>query len=372
MILGLRLENFRSYEHLELAVPPGQFVFLIGPNGAGKTNLLEALSLLGGGRGLRGSDARDLIRYGHEGTPAWVVQGQVSKPPLRHTINRALTSDGKLSRLDGKPATGAALASLMPIVSLTPADDALFRGPSEDRRSLLDRFVVSMYPDHRGQLAAFNKALRERNRLLRSAAKQSEKADPAWLSGLEALMASHGVAVAHARRIYLAQLATAVAQGVGPFPSAGLALRGRMEAALEVYTAPEVEANWIKHWATNRSVDLAAGRTLEGPHRTDLAVTLLDKSMPAQQCSTGEQKALLLSLFLGQARLLQAAKLRPLMLLDEVAAHLDIRRLEALMEELTNLDAQTWITGTDRSPLVVPQVEDKSSVFMLENGALNL
>ena len=378
MISALRLDNFRSYERLQLEVPAVPLVFLVGPNGAGKTNMLEALSLLGGGRGLRAAAAQDLIRQGSvatPGEPTWVVGADLAKPPLIHKISQAFfegTERRRLTRLDQRQVSGAELGRLIPTVSLSPQEDALFRGPVEDRRVLLDRFVQAMYPDHRGQVSAYMKALRERNALFRRAQQDGVRPDSVWLEGLETLMASHGAAVAHQRRAYLAQLATAVAQGLGPFPAASLALEGEMEAALETSEVAEVETTWQQKWKAKREIDFAAGRTLNGPHRTDLAVVFKEKAMPAATCSTGEQKALLLSLFLGQARLLKAGGIRPLLLLDEVAAHLDQDRRKALMLELGALDAQTWVTGTDRDILVPPEIEDKSAVFGLNQSSLTL
>ncbi len=372
MILSLRLEHFRSYPHLDLEVPQTPLLYLIGPNGAGKTNLLEAVSILGGGRGLRGARTQDLRRRDHVGDPAWVVAAQISAPPLLHKISLALGAEGRVRRLNGKASSGTALAALLPTVALTPLEDSLFRGPAEDRRALLDRFVMGLFPDHRRQVSAYHRALRERNALLRQAAMQGQAPNAAWLTGLEALMASHGVAVAHHRRAHVAQLATAVARGSRPFPAARLALEGAMEAALSADSAAVVESAWADQWAQDRPQDLAAGRTLRGPHGTDLAVTFAATGMPAAQCSTGEQKALLLSLFLGQARLLQSAGIRPLLLLDEVAAHLDADRRAALMAELLRLETQTWITGTDQGALVLPELADRSTVFRLPDGLLSL
>lgn len=379
MISSIHLENFRSYAGLRLEVPDCPLVFLIGPNGAGKTNLLEALSILGGGRGLRGAVPRDLIRQGCEvavGQPAWVVGAEVSTPPLRHKLSQALMLEGgegkRVARLDAKPSTGTALSKIVPTVGLSPQDDALFRGPAEDRRALLDRFVQPLHPHHRGQVSAYMRAVRERNALLRQAQRDGTNPDPVWLTGLEAQMASHGVALAHGRFAYLEQLASAVAANHGPFPAARLALEGEMEADLSHANAPEVEAQWRARWQQERPQDLAAGRTLKGPHRTDLAVVFATKDMPAALCSTGEQKALLLALFLGQARLLEASEIRPLLLLDEVAAHLDAQRRSALFHELANLRAQSWITGTDAAVLLHPELEDKSAVFTLEKSTLRL
>ena len=370
MILSLWLENFRSYPRLRLEVPQVPLLFLVGPNGAGKTNLLEALSILGGGRGLRGATSAELTRKGSSGNPAWVVNAVLSKPPLRHNISQALKDDGRLARLDQKVTTGLRLGALLPTVALTPGEDALFCGPAEGRRTLLDRFVAARIPDHRGQVGAFTKALRERNALLRQAQQHGDKPEAAWLAALEELMASHGVALAQARRSYLAQLATAVAQGTGPFPAAGLALEGAMEANLETQSPDQVETSWRERWQAERPADLAAGRTLSGPHRSDLAVCLKEKAMPAAHCSTGEQKALLLSLFLGQARVLQAAGIRPLLLLDEVAAHLDAQRRAALMTELSALSAQIWMTGTEPEVLVPEGFADRSALFNLHQSSL--
>ena len=372
MIVGLQLENFRSYTSLQIQVPDTALVFLLGPNGAGKTNLLEAISLLGGGRGLRGARAQDLIQHGSANDPAWVINAEVSKPPLRHKISQALRGDGRLARLNQKTTSGTKLGAIVPVVSLTPNDDALFRGPAEDRRALLDRFIIAMYPDHRSQLSAFNKALRERNALLRQAQQSDEPLSPTWLQALESQMASHGVAIAYQRRVYLAQLASAVAQDQDLFPAATLALEGEMEAALGHQDATQLESIWRERWAIERGKDLAAGRTLNGPHRSDLLVLYKEKSMHAAQCSTGEQKALLLSLFLGQARVLQAGGIRPLLLLDEVAAHLDAARRSALMNALAALKTQTWMTGTDRAMLIPPGFEDKSVVFELKHSTLRL
>ena len=372
VISSLSLTNFRSYAAVNLEVPETPLVFLVGPNGAGKTNLLEALSLLGGGRGLRRAPVHDLTKIGSAGDPAWVINAELSKPPLRHKISQALTAEGRLTRLDQKTTTGTHLGRLIPTVCLTPVEDSLFRGPPEDRRALLDRFVMAMYPDHRTQLSAYNKSLRERNALLRQALRDGTPPNAAWLTGLEQLMATHGVALAHQRRVYLASLASAVAQGLGPFPAAALGLQGEMEADLQDQEAGDVELNWATRWQRERGADLSAGRTLHGPHRTDLSVMFRAKHMPAAQCSTGEQKALLLSLFLGQARLLNAAHIRPLLLLDEVAAHLDADRRATLMEELAGLGAQTWITGTDRQALMAQKIEDKSTVFTLQNASVAL
>ena len=372
MIVGLQLENFRSYPRLQLAVPPAPLVFLVGPNGAGKTNLLEALSILGGGRGLRGAQVQEMIREGHDADPAWVVNAEVARTPLRHKISQALTRQGRLARLDQKPVTATRLRQLLPTVALTPGEDNLFRGGAEARRTLLDRFATTLYPDHRGQVSAYARALRERNALLRAAATAGQRPDAAWLTGLEAALATHGVALAHQRRSYMAELATAVAQDQGPFPAAILGLLGDMEAELADQDAADVEAAWRQRWHQERRQDLAAGRTRSGPHRSDLAITYRAKGRAAAQCSTGEQKALLLSLFIGQARLLQARGVRPLLLLDEVAAHLDAGRRLALMSTLVELQAQTWITGTDRSLLLPPELEDKSQVFTLQNSRLIL
>ena len=355
-------------------------VFLVGANGVGKTNLLEALSMLSGGRGLRGAAMADLQRHGSGADPKWVVNAEISARPLRHKITQALTQEGRVTRLNQRAATGVEIANLLPIIALTPVEDSLFRGPAEDRRGLLDKFTMTMEPSHRSQLGAYTKALRERNALLRA----DGPLDPTWMTALETAMAAHGVAVAAARRTHLARLASAVTQSRGPFPAATLALEGAMEAALQGQVgaqvgaqdggqdAASVEADWQDKWRASRAEDLAAGRTLHGPHRSDLNVIFSAKNVPANLCSTGEQKALLISLFLGQARLLAAAGKRPLLLLDEVAAHLDADRREALMGELLELPAQSWITGTDLAALQTPKTGDKSLVFHVKTGSVTL
>ena len=368
MILSISLSNFRSYERLNVRLTDAPLVFLVGANGAGKTNLLEALSLLSGGRGLRGAAMAELQRHGSTAEPKWAVAVEISVPPLRHKISQALTREGRLTRLNQRSVTSLEVARLLPLIALTPTEDSLFRGSAEDRRGLLDKFVMAMEPNHRAQLSAYTKALRERNALLRAKA----PLEPAWLRGLEASMAVHGVAVAAARRAHLARLASAVMESRGPFPAATLAMEGAMEAALANQDAAYVEGDWQERWQESRAQDHVAGRTLAGPHRSDLSVVFTAKNMPARQCSTGEQKALLISLFLGQARLLAAAGKRPLLLLDEVAAHLDADRRCALMSELLALPAQSWITGTDLSALLTPETGDKSLIFHIKDGVVSL
>jgi len=348
----LTLTDFRGYAGLRLETAAG-CVVLTGPNGAGKTNLLEALSLLAPGRGLRGARLAEMDRVGADGSAAgpWAVAATVATPAGIAEIGTGRApapADGgrerRLVRIDGAPARGqAALARMLGVVWLTPDMDRLFRSAAAGRRRFLDQLVGAFDPDHVGRLAAYNQNLRERARLLRDGG-----ADPAWLAALEEGMAGHGIAIAAARRAMVARLDQVCALGVGPFPAAALALDGAAEAWLDEGPALSAEDRLRAALAEARARDAATGGAAVGPHRSDLRVTHLARGLPAAQCSTGEQKALLIALVLAHARLEALERgAPPLLLLDEIAAHLDAARCAALFAEITSLGAQAWMTGTD-------------------------
>lgn len=345
-VVRLTLGNFRSYATAQLEVA-GEPVVLAGPNGAGKTNLLEAVSFLAPGRGLRRAKLSEIDRRGGNG--AWTISVQLATAEgmVQVGTGRDAASDSgerRIVRIDGAPAkTQAELARLASFVWLTPQMDRLFTDGASARRRFLDRLVLGFDPEHANALSAYERAMRERLRLLRDG-----PADASWLAALEETMAAQGVAIAAARRETVLRIDQACAAAAGPFPQARLAMIGEVEASLAAVPALAAEDALRQRLAEQRRLDAEAGVTTYGPHRSDLAVEHVGNGMPAPQCSTGEQKALLLAILLAQARLLAAARgAAPLMLLDEVAAHLDAERRTALFDELLALKTQAWLTGTD-------------------------
>lgn len=347
-VTRLTVTDFRSYSRcvLELDTRP---VVLTGDNGAGKTNLLEAISLLSPGRGLRGAPHAEIARQGGPG--GWAVAAVLHTAEGPRTVGTGIepaveAGRARAVKIDGSPASGpAALGELFHAIWLTPAMDRLFADGAGARRRFLDRLVMGFDRAHAARAAAYERALRERNRLL-----ADDVRDEAWLSALEGQMAEHGVALAAARVEAVARLKGAIdAAGEGAFPRADLALEGTLEAGLgEVTAALDLEDRFQAELAAARPRDRAAGRTLDGPHRTDLLVRHRAKDADARACSTGEQKALLIGLVLANARLLAASDgAAPVLLLDEVAAHLDARRRTALFDQICALGLQAWTTGTD-------------------------
>ncbi|RMD47301.1 MAG: DNA replication/repair protein RecF [Alphaproteobacteria bacterium] len=337
-VLRLVLGRFRSHAATRLEVD-ARPVVLFGPNGAGKTNLLEAISQLVPGRGLRGAPPEEMARApGAEGWKiAALVQGAGAGATARHEVETGWRPGaGRWTVLDGKSASRTALAAELRILWLTPAMDRLFTEGAEGRRRFLDRAALGLFPGHAEAAARYERAMRERNRLLREGV-----ADPRWHEALERAMAEAGAALIRGREAAVARLAEAQPAG-GPFPRAALRLVAG-EGGAEARDAPALAAAL----AAGRARDLAAGRTLIGPHRDDLAVAMAETGMPAARCSTGEQKALLISLVLANARAIRAdAGAAPVLLLDEVAAHLDAGRRAALYDEILALGAQAWMTGT--------------------------
>jgi DNA replication and repair protein RecF len=299
-----------------------------GANGAGKTNLIEGVSLLSPGRGLRGAASEELARAPER--LGWRVAAAIAAPDGLHEVTSRSEGAGRAVEIDGKPAAQTALGRVARVLWLTPAMDRLWLEAPGERRRFLDRVTLSLLPDHGEVALGYDRALRERNRLLRDQVR-----DAGWFDALEAQMADFGTRLAANRRAALARLAAADA---GAFPRAELALeRG----------GPEDSTGLAAALRAGRSRDLAAGRTLVGPHRDDLAAVYAAKGVPARLCSTGEQKALLISLILANARAVAADfGAAPVLLLDEVAAHLDAERREALYDAVTALGAQAWMTGT--------------------------
>lgn len=347
-ITRLRLTNFRSHGALDVACGDGA-VILTGPNGVGKTNVLEAVSMLAAGRGLRSAALEDMQKNRIGG---WTVLADLDGPTglLRAGVGfggDAATKGGRQVRIDGENARVDELARAVPQLWLTPAMDRLFIDAASGRRKFLDRFAQSLDAGLSRHLSAYEKAMRERNRLLQTPGARFDT--NSWLDGLEDAMALHGVAIAAARLQALDALAVGLAAiPEAAFPRADVALQGTLEADLRARAALDVEDGFGAHLRESRGLDASAGRTLQGPHRSDLQVSYAAKNMPAADCSTGEQKALLVGLILAQAHSVAARTGDvPILLLDEVAAHLDAHRRAALAEILAGLGGQSWITGTD-------------------------
>ena len=351
-VVSLALTDFRSYDRAELSTG-GRSVYLFGPNGAGKTNLLEALSLLSPGRGMR---AASLGEFGRrlpgeaQGRP-WAVSVAIEGDGGEARLGTGVEAPGaarRLVRIEGEAVPPGRLAEHLRPLWLTPAQDRLFLEGAAERRRFFDRLVFAAEPIHAAHAGAYDRALRERSRLL-----AEESADQAWLTALEGRMAEAGARMAEARAATLTALQTEIdARGERPFPQADLGLSGAFEQlAASGAAIAEIEARLAADLAGSRARDAAAGRALTGPHRTDLAVIHRERGRPAAECSTGEQKALILNLVLAQAARLSRAKSQPnpILLLDEVAAHLDQLRRAALTDEIEALGLQAFLTGTDEA-----------------------
>jgi DNA replication and repair protein RecF len=374
-VTRLMLTDFRGYAAARLAVDERPVV-LTGPNGAGKTNLLEAISFLAPGRGIRRAKLAEIDRRvppakASDAAPgAWTVAATVTTPrgPVQIGTGRDAASDSgerRLVRVDGAPAKSqAALAEHVTLVWLTPQMDRLFVEGSAPRRRFLDRLVYGFDPAHAARVGAYEQAMRERARLLRHG-----PADPVWLVALEHRMAEQGVGVAAARRDVTARLDAVCRRARGPFPGAELALTGEVEGWLGDMPALAAEQELRRRLAAARRIDADSGVTTVGPHRGDFAVRHAGIGVAAAQCSTGEQKALLIAVLLAQARL--QAELRgmaPVMLLDEVTAHLDAERRAALFHEIAGLGLQAWLAGTE--PGLFAELEGYGQFFSVADGTI--
>lgn len=344
-VTRLSLTRFRNYASQRLD-PDRRPVVLVGPNGAGKTNLLEALSFLAPGRGLRGVRPPEVTRVGSPEGEGWAVAATIETPTGPLEVGTGLDKDERrVARVDGRPVKSqSALTENLSVVWLTPQMDRLFQEGASGRRRFLDRLVFGFDPAHAGRLNRHEKAARDRAVLLREGS-----TDDAWLSGLEEQMAASGAAIAGARLSVTARLRAAAARSVGPFPAADLSVVGPIEALLASGPALAAEDATREALRAARRADAESGTTSIGPHRSDLMVRHMERGMPASLCSTGEQKALLIAITLAHIRLSQAERgVAPLVLLDEITAHLDKARREALFTELLTSGVQAWMTGTDR------------------------
>lgn len=366
-ISRLKLHDFRNYASIALGLD-GRHVVLTGANGAGKTNLMEAISFLSPGRGLRRAAYADVAREGAEGgfSVFAAVDGMQGEVEIGTGTERGDEGQSRRLRLNGTPVRSVdELLDHLRVIWLTPSMDGLFTGPSADRRRFLDRLVLSLDPEHGRRAADFEKAMRGRNRLL-----GEPRPDPQWLSALERQMAELGVAMALARRELVGLLAGIVeaARDEGPFPSAVMSLTGFLDQDLD-RPAYEIEEIYAALLADGRYRDAAAGRTLDGPHRVDLLIRHREKDMDAARCSTGEQKALLVGLVLAHAGLVAGmTDHAPILLLDEISAHLDEKRRAALFDRVDALGGQTFMTGTDRA--MFEAFGDRARFLTVANGTI--
>jgi DNA replication and repair protein RecF len=365
-ITRLTLTNFRNYASVSLDLRPGAVVFT-GDNGAGKTNLLEAVSLFTPGRGLRRAPYGEVARESGDG--GFALHAMIDGPEGEVEIGTGMVA-GEASRrvrINGAPARSAdAMLEWLRVVWLTPAMDALFTGPAGDRRRFLDRLVLAIDASHGQRALDYEKAMRGRNRLLSEGSR-----DGAWFEAIETQMAETGVAIAAARAELVRLLVAMIEKlpGDSPFPQAELALSGDLETQIAALPAVEVEENFRRALAGGRERDRAAGRTLDGPHRSDLQVRHRPKAMPAELCSTGEQKALLVGIVLSHARLTgEMSGIRPILLLDEIAAHLDTGRRAALFSILEELDCQTFMTGTE--PALFSALAGRAQFLTVDHGTV--
>lgn len=369
-VTRLMVTDFRNYSRALVALD-AEPVVLTGDNGAGKTNLMEAVSYLSPGRGLRGAKLGDVTRIG---AARWAVSATVDSPAGETRIGTGLEprdaddpedgGDRRLIQIDGAAAGAPALAEILRVSWLTPQMDRLFIEGASGRRRFLDRLVLGLHPAHGRETAAYERAMRERNRLLAEG-----RADPLWLDALEVRMAEHGVAVAAARLDAVARLQAAVEMGGSAFPAADLAVEGQIEADLAAAPAVEAEDRYRQRLKAARMRDAAAGRAGDGPHLSDLKAVHRAKAMPAGLCSTGEQKALLIGVTLAAARLVRAETgAAPVLLLDEVAAHLDARRRGALFDDVLALGSQAWMSGTDAA-LFAP-LGGRAQFFTIGSGTV--
>jgi len=371
LLRRLTLTNFRSYHAAQVELARPGPVVLTGPNGAGKTNLIEAISLLAPGRGLRRATLEELAFS--EGDGAWAVNADIEGMLGLATLGTGIdpsaaegVSPTRRCRVDREAVGSAtAFADHLRVVWLVPAMDRLFNGPASERRRFLDRLVLAVDAAHSSRVAALERSIRSRNRLL-----EDSKCDAHWLDAVEHETAEVAVAVAAARAETAARLAAALAGGHGEaldFPRADIALDGWMEQLLPQHSATEIEDRYRALLKDNRARDAAAGRTLDGPHLSDLKVSHAGKQIAAADASTGEQKALLIRLVLAHAGLIKdMTGFAPVLLLDEVIAHLDPARRASLYDALSGLGAQVWMTGAD--PAAFGDIVGRAQVFEIAPG----
>ena len=368
-VTKLSLANFRSYETARMEGVPSGLIVLHGANGAGKTNVLEAISLLTPGRGLRNAALEEMQR--RESPQAFAVAAQVETTGGEVALGTGLDPDNnkRAVRINGVNAKSQmALADYLSALWLTPQMDRLFLDGASGRRRFFDKLVFTFDPAHAGRVTRYENAMSQRSKLLREG-----KSDDYWLKALETQMAETGIAIAAARVDFIQRLQAGIDAGDAAedsfFPRAKIGLNGTVEELLQSTPAVEVENMLLYQLAQSRSRDAETGGAASGPHKTDLLVRFAAKNMPADQCSTGEQKALLIGLVLSHARLIKSEKGDvPLLLLDEIAAHLDDKRRAALFDRLVRLGGQVWMTGTDES--LFSAIDKTAAFYAVQNAEI--
>lgn len=370
-IHSIALSNFRSYAALSLTDIKNGAIVLTGENGAGKTNLLEAVSLFSPGRGLRGVKAIEMQKAGAE-TAGWGVSAsfETSYVTIQLGTGLDMQSGRRIVQVNGAPARSQTqMAEYVSCIWLTPQMDGLFIGGSSERRRFFDRLIYAFDPAHAGRLGRYENALLQRSRLLKEG-----NSSAVWLDGLEATLAETGLAIAIARHDFAQKLEKAcikLEQDVPYFPTSRLHVTGFIEDRLERTPSLELEGKFREALKHSRVQDAAAGGAKEGPHRSDWEVVHAPKNMPASQCSTGEQKILLTGIILAHARLIALEReAPPILLLDEIAAHLDAARRVALFDVLDSLGGQVWMTGTDEG--LFEAIQEKAVFYRVKNGQVVL
>ena len=363
----IRLRNFRSYTEACLTGLASSFVVLTGANGAGKTNILEAVSLLSPGKGMRNADLGD-FQNKTETDMTWAVSAHVDTQygDIRIGTGRDPVKDKRIVHIQGEVAKNQAqLAEYFTCLWLTPQMDRLFIEAASSRRKFLDRMVFNFDTGHAGRVTRYENAMAQRSKLLKDG-----NADGVWLDALEIQMVEAAVAVAAARALFVERLqSVCLTRSNAEFPIAQLALAGKLEAKIQHTSALEIEDEFRALLRSSREEDSVYGGAAQGPHKTDFLVTYQSKNMPAAQCSTGEQKALLIGLILAHADLINMERgAPPILLLDEVAAHLDPHRRTVLYELLSHIGGQVWMTGTD--PYLFEKMPGNPSFFNVQNGLI--
>lgn len=369
-ITALKLNQFRNYQQISLEFDQ-KHVVLFGENGSGKTNLLEAVSFLSPGRGMRRATYGDVAKTTGDGS--WAVNAELMAKGCISTIGTGLIagpsgveSHRRIRINQSQVKSAEELLEMCRVVWLTPAMDGLFTGPTSERRRFLDRMVLAIDPAHGKRVSNYEKAMRSRNRLL-----EDYTADPVWLDGIEGQIAEYGAAIATARTELIELLSSMIEGAIKqktPFPDAIINLDGVLESEVGYGSALDLEDRYRDMLRSGRGLDKAAGRMLIGPHRTDLLVMHGPKHMAAKLCSTGEQKALLVGIVLAHAILVEEmCELSPILLLDEIAAHLDKKRRAALFDLLDSFGCQAWMTGTDLQ--MFADLGDRAQFIKIANGA---
>ncbi|WP_310618363.1 DNA replication/repair protein RecF [Flexibacterium corallicola] len=368
MLTSISLTDFRNYKSASVSLNSNMVAFT-GSNGAGKTNILEAISLLTVGRGIRRANLADMARA--DGAGSWAVSALLSGEygDTRMGTGYSASEPSRKLRIEGEDMRSSeSLLEYLRIIWLIPSMDSLFTGSAGDRRKFLDRLVLSLHPSHGRMVSNFERALRQRNRLLQ------DGGDSYFLDAIEAQVAELGTAVSLARRETVSLLAHKIGEQVSlglPFPQAEIGLQGSFEDLTDAMAASDCEDCFKDLLKSGRMRDKASGRTLDGPHRSDLDVVHADKGLPAAIASTGEQKALLIGLILAHADLTKAVSgLSPVLLLDEVAAHLDPNRREALFSRLNVMGGQVFMTGTDA--MLFNALPPDAQIFEVSDACVSL